>query len=213
MTTLVNYEDIRIEQLQLGPWGTNAYIVVCQETDDSLVVDAPADADKIIHSLQATNPHYILLTHDHFDHTGALDELRSRLKVPLAAHEADSRRLNSPPEIPLKDGDTITLGNLKLKILHTPGHTPGGLCFRVGKYLLAGDTIFPGGPGKTATPGAFKQIVESITLKIFTLPGDTDIYPGHGETTTVARAKEEYAAFASRPHPADICGDVLWLSS
>jgi hydroxyacylglutathione hydrolase len=213
MTTLVNDKDIRIEQLQLGPWGTNAYIVVCQETNDSLVVDAPADADKIVQTLQGTNPRYILLTHDHFDHTGALDELRSRLKIPLAAHEADSRRLNSPPEILLKDGDSITLGNLKLEVLHTPGHTPGGLCFKVGKHLLAGDTIFPGGPGKTATPGAFKQIVESITKKIFTLPDDTGIYPGHGETTTVARAKEEYAAFTSRPHQADICGDVLWLSS
>jgi hydroxyacylglutathione hydrolase len=147
MTVLVNDKGIRIEQRQLGPWGTNAYIVVCQETGDSLVVDAPADADKIIRSLQGTNPRYILLTHDHFDHTGALDELRAQLKVPLAAHAADSRRLNSPPEISLKDGDTVTLGKLKLEVLHTPGHTPGGLCFKVGSHLLAGDTIFPGGPG------------------------------------------------------------------
>ncbi len=213
MTILADDKDIRIEQLQLGPWGTNGYIVVCKETGDSLVVDAPADPDKIIHSLQGTNPCYILLTHDHFDHIGALDELRSQLKVPLAAHTADSRQLKTSPEISLKDGDSMTLGSLRLEVLHTPGHTPGGLCFRVGRHLIAGDSIFPGGPGKTATPGAFKQIVESITGKIFTLPDDTGIYPGHGDTTTVEKAKEEYAVFAAKSHRPDLCGDVLWLSS
>jgi hydroxyacylglutathione hydrolase len=213
MTYIVNDRDIRIEQLSLGPWGTNAYIVVCRETGDSLVVDAPGDSDKILRSLQGTHPRYILLTHDHFDHTAALDELRAQLKVPLIAHEADSRQLKNPPEMAFKDGDTFDLGSLKFEVLHTPGHTPGSLCFRVGRHLLAGDTIFPGGPGKTATPGALKQIIESITTKIFTLPDDTGIYPGHGETTTVKKAKEEYAVFASRPHRPDLCEDVLWLSS
>ena len=213
MATIVNDIDIRIERLTLGSWETNTYIVVCQKTGDSLVVDAPAKASEIIASLQGTIPRYILLTHDHYDHTGVLVSLRSRLKVPLAAHTADSLTLKTPPEILLKDGDIISLGNLEVKALHVPGHTPGSLCFRIGKYLLAGDTIFPGGPGKTWSPDEFRQILKSITEKIFLLPDDTVIFPGHGDSTTVKKSKEEYAAFASRPHSPDLCGDVTWLSS
>lgn len=213
MSVIINDENIRIETMQLGPWGTNTYIVACQPTRESLVVDAPANASKIIKSLEGTSPRYILLTHDHSDHTGALAELRSRLKVPLAVHPADSRSQKNPPEISLKDGDTITLGNIELEVRHTPGHTPGSLCFLAGKYLLAGDTIFPGGPGKTWSPGDFKQIVDSIKEKVFSLPDDTVICPGHGERTTVGQAKEEYAVFASRPYSPNLCGDVLWLSS
>ncbi len=113
----------------------------------------------------------------------------------------------------LKDGDMITLGNLKIAVLHTPGHTPGSLCFKIIKYLIAGDTIFPGGPGKTWSPEDFKKIIASITGKILTLPDDTAIYPGHGDSTTVKKSKEEYAAFASRQHPDDLYGDILWLSA
>jgi len=213
MAVIVNDDNIRIEKLQLGPFGTNAYIMVCQKTRDSLVVDAPAEADKIMDRLQGTNPKYILLTHDHMDHVGALAELRSKLKVPLAAHASDSSTLSSPPEILLKDGDTASLGDLNLDVLHTPGHTPGSLCFRTGTNLISGDTLFPGGPGKTRSPDAFRQIIESITSKIFILPDETNVYPGHGETTTIKKAKEEYAVFSSRTHNPNLCGDVLWLSS
>jgi glyoxylase-like metal-dependent hydrolase (beta-lactamase superfamily II) len=212
MAVMVNDNDVRIERLTLGSWDTNTYIVVCQKTNESLVVDAPAKASEIIAGLQGTNPRYILLTHDHSDHTGALVSLRSRLKVSLAAHEADSSTLKTPPEISLKDGDTISLGNLKVRAMHVPGHTPGSLCFKVGKYLLAGDTIFPGGPGKTWSPDEFRQLLKSITEKMFLLPDDTVIYPGHGDGTTVKKAKEEYTVFSSRPHSPDLCGDVTWLS-
>ncbi len=213
MTIIVNEKDILIERLVLSPYETNCYIVVCKKTQQSLVVDAPADASKIIETLQDTEPRYILLTHDHYDHTGTLASLRLRLKVPLAAHSADSATLKTPPEISLKDGDTVTLGNLKVTALHTPGHTPGSLCFKIGKYLIAGDTIFPGGPGKTWSPDDFRQIVAAIITKILTLPDDTAIYPGHGDATTVKKSKEEYAVFASRKHPDDLCGDVTWEGS
>lgn len=212
MTVITDKKDILIERLVLGPYETNCYIMVDKKTRDSLVVDAPANAPKIIESLRDTKPGYILLTHDHSDHTGALAGLRARLKAPLAAHAADSSSLAMAPEILLKDGDCLTLGNLKVKALHTPGHTPGSLCFKIGKYLFAGDTVFPGGPGKTWLPEDFKQIVASITAKIFMLPAETVILPGHGDATTVEKSKEEYAVFASRRHPDDLCGDVLWLT-
>ncbi len=213
MVVVVKDNDIQIERLELGPWGTNAYIVICQKTQDSLVIDAPAETSTIIDKLKGTNPKYILLTHNHSDHTGALADLYSNLKVPIAAHTLDTGRLPSPPEILLSDGDSIPLGNLKIEVLHTPGHTPGSLCFKIGRYLISGDTIFTGGPGHTGSPAAFKQIIKSITEKIFVLPDDTPIYPGHGDSTVLKKEKDEFAVFSSRPHNSDLCGDVLWLSS
>jgi hydroxyacylglutathione hydrolase len=208
---IVNEKIIRIEKLTLGPYETNTYIVICQKTKESLVIDAPARVSEIIAALEVTQPKYILLTHDHFDHTGVIVSLRSRLKVPLAAHPLDSTQLKTPPEILLKDGDVLKLGNLNIEVLHAPGHTPGGLCFRIGKYLFVGDTIFPGGPGHTDTPEEFKQILISITQKILCLSNDTVLLPGHGNGTTVKKAKEEYATFSSRRHDDGIYGDVTWL--
>ena len=204
---------VTIKRLELGPFGTNAYIVVCQATRDSLLVDAPAEADEILRQLDGTNPKYILISHSHFDHIMVLDELKSELKIPVAAHPKDAVNLPSRPDVELADGDTINVGQLKIDVLHTPGHTPGGLCFLVGKYLISGDTIFPGGPGKTGTPADFRQIVDSIVAKIFVLSDDTQVYPGHGDSTVLGKEKKEFAAFASRSHDPNLCGDVLWLPS
>ena len=213
MQNVVQGDAARITRLELGPFGTNAYIVVCQATGDSILVDAPGEADKVLSQLAGTKPKYIVITHSHIDHIGALGELRAKLKIPVAIHPKDAVRLPSRPDIELNDGDTIEVGKLKLKVLHTPGHTPGSLCLLVGNYLISGDTIFPGGPGKTGTPADFKQIVKSIESKLFVLPDDTEVYPGHGEATVLGKEKKEFAVFASKPHAPNLCGDVLWLSS
>ena len=212
MVVVVKDDATQIERLELRPFGTNAYIVMCRKTRNSVLIDAPSEASTIMDRLKGTNPKYILLTHNHMDHIGALAELRTRLKVPLAAHASDAGNL-PPPEILLSDGDTISFGNLKFEVLHTPGHTPGSLCFKVGRFLISGDTIFPGGPGKTGSPADFRQIVKSITEKIFVLPDDTQIYPGHGDSTVLKKEKGEFAIFSSRSHDPNLCGDVLWLSS
>ncbi|MDY7032337.1 MAG: MBL fold metallo-hydrolase [Thermodesulfobacteriota bacterium] len=213
MTIVVKDNDVQIEKLELGPFGTNSYIVVCQSTKESLVVDAPGDTPKVLERLKGTDPKYIVITHDHWDHLGSFTQLRSELNVPVAVHPADSGNLPSAPEVLLHDGDFITLGNIKFKVLHTPGHTPGSICFLFGKYLISGDTLFPGGPGKTSSPSTFHQIVESITSKIFTLPDDTQVFPGHGDSTVLKKEKQEYKSFSSRPRKPNLCGDVLWLSS
>ncbi len=213
MERIVEDQAMQIDRLTLGPYATNAYIVVCRKTQESLVVDVPAEAERIQSHLQGTQPRFLLLTHDHPDHIGALSSLRRALKIPLAAHPDSAGRLLTPPEIPVKDGDRLTLGRLSLRVLHTPGHTAGSLCFLIGKYLLAGDTLFPGGPGHTSSPEALRNILSSITEKLFLLPDETVVLPGHGPETTVGRAKEEYAVFASKEHPSGLCGDVLWLSS
>jgi len=125
----------------------------------------------------------------------------------------DAERLPSPPEILLNDGDTVSFGNIELKVLHTPGHTPGSLCFLYDKYLISGDTIFPGGPGHTGSPDSLRQIIKSITERIFPLPDDTQVYPGHGDSAILKKEKEEFAIFSSRPHAPNLCGNVLWLSA
>ncbi len=211
MSLLVDDKDIRIEGLQLGAWGTNAYIITCPATGRSALVDAPAEPGRILAALQGTAPQYILMTHGHFDHTGALAELKNKLGVPVAAHAADS--LPVPPDMLLNDGDASQVGNLSLKVLHTPGHTPGGLCFLTGKYLFSGDTLFPGGPGRTSSPQAFRQVVAAITDKLFVLPDETRVFPGHGSDTVLGVEKAAYAAFAARQHSPSLCGDVLWASA
>jgi len=213
MAVVAKDDNIRIERLELGPFGTNAYILTCQKTGESVLVDAPGEADKILGQLKGSNPKYILMTHDHMDHVGALSRVKSELKIPLAAHPSDSSGLPSQPDTLLNDGDVVSFGKIQLKVLHTPAHTPGSLCFLTGRYLISGDTIFPGGPGKTGSPTALKQIIESITSKIFKLPDETEAFPGHGDSTTLEKEKKEFEIFSSKPHDPNLCGDVLWLSA
>ena len=213
MAVIVKDAALQIERLTLGPFGTNAYILVCLKTQSSVLIDTPAEADTIMEKLQGTKPQYILLTHNHQDHTGALSELHSRLKVPLAAHALDSESLPDKPDMLLKDADTLSVGNLRLEVLHTPGHTPGSLCFKVGRYLLSGDTLFTGGPGRTRRPSDLKQILESITGKIMVLPDNTLIYPGHGDFTVLKKEREEFTVFSSRSHDPNLSGDIVWLTS
>lgn len=212
MAIVAEDSNIRIIQLDVsGAIVSNAYLLVCQKTGDSALVDTPGDAGKLLEQLKGTNPRYVLITHNHFDHLMAFDEVRSKLQVPVAAHPLDALPL--PPDIMLNDGDTVSFGNIEFKVLHTPGHTPGSICFYADKYLISGDTLFPGGPGKTGSPEALKQIIESITTKILALPDDTQVFSGHGDPTVLKREKEEIAVFKSRSHNPNLCGDIVWLTS
>ncbi|MFC2163760.1 MBL fold metallo-hydrolase [Acidobacteriota bacterium] len=213
MAVMEQDDKILIERIETAPFGTNAYILICQRTNESVLVDAPGDTPAILDCLEGTKPQYILITHSHFDHTGSLKELKRRLKVPIAAHEADAKRIPVPPDLHLKDGDLLSIGEIKLKVLHTPGHTPGSLCFYSGMYLISGDTLFPGGPGKTGSPSDLVQIITSLKEKIFVLPDEVRVYPGHGGKTILKKEKEEFKVFSSREHSPDLCGDVLWFSS
>jgi len=213
MAIVVEDGNLRIDKLTVGAFENNCYVITCRLTGESVLVDAPADAPRILEGVKGTHPRFILITHTHMDHLGALSELKSALGIPVAVHPLDAKGLRSPPEILLTDGGTVSFGKIQMKVLHTPGHTPGSVCFFTGNYLISGDTLFPGGPGKTRSPGDLRQIIESIREKIFCLPEDTQIYPGHGDSTVLKKEKEEFALFSSRPHDPNLCGDVLWLSS
>ena len=216
MARVAKNKYVQIDRRTLGRFDThcytNCYIITCLLTGDSVLVDAPAEAGEILKQLKGTHPRYMLITHRHTDHVGALSELKSKLRIPIGSHRLDANGLPLRPEILLDDGDKVSFGNISLTALHTPGHTPGSVCFVIGKYLISGDTIFPGGPGKTESPADSKQIIESITRKIFVLPDDTEIYPGHGDSTVLRKEREEFAIFSSRSHDPNLFGDVLWLS-
>jgi glyoxylase-like metal-dependent hydrolase (beta-lactamase superfamily II) len=213
MEIIAEDTTIKIGRLSLGPYGTNSYILICRKTGASLIVDAPGNPEKVHEALQNTAPCHILITHNHFDHTGALVQLKSDLKIPVAAHASDADRLPLTPDILLKHKDAIKFGDIGLTVLHTPGHTPGSICFYYGKYLISGDTMFPGGPGKTGSPAAFMQIRHSLENSLFTLPDDVTAFPGHGGSAVIGEEKEKYRIFCSKPHDPDLCGDVVWLSA
>lgn len=181
---------VEIKKLEVGGFENNCYILTCPRAHESIIIDPAAEADRILHEVEGRNVKYILLTHGHRDHIGALEEVRITTGAPVGIHAEDAQALKKVPDFFLKDGQTLTCGEYSIKVLHTPGHSPGGVCFQMGKILFSGDTIFPNGPGNTSIPRADAQIIlESIHLKIFVLPDDTIIYPGHGLETTVGREK------------------------
>ena len=208
-----HFEDdgLTIYRFASGPYDNNAYLIVCPRTNQSIVIDTPAEATELVAAARRTDVQAILITHGHFDHTLGYKEITTALNADTGIGEADAPDLPSPPKILIADGDVFTVGRLKLKAIATPGHTPGSTCFLVNRHLFSGDTLFPGGPGKSGSPEAFKQIVESISTRLFALDNRTTFYPGHGAEGSLQTAKDEYVAFVVRERVEGLHGDVTWL--
>jgi hydroxyacylglutathione hydrolase len=194
----------------VGPWPMNAYALVCPDTNQSVLIDPGAEPDTLTAMLADTTPLAILLTHAHPDHVGALDEMKTRLESPVYLHPADSH-MGVTADKWFADGDTFTLGQHIVRVIHTPGHTPGMVTLMLpDNRAIVGDTIFQGGPGRTWAPHYFKVTMETMRNIVFQWPDETECFPGHGPSFRIGDERPAFEAFLQREHPADLCGDVTW---
>ena len=195
----------------LGPFANNAYVISDADTRDAVIIDAPQGSEKVLPALEGLRVRRIIVTHRHGDHWGGIEVLREKTSAPVLCHAEDA--IDRQVDGTLEDEADLAVGSLRLRVLFTPGHTPGSICLLAGSHLISGDTLFPGGPGRTMRPEDLHQEIESIKAKLFVLPEATVVHPGHGDDTTIGDAKREYAIFASKEHPAGLSGDVTWLGS
>jgi hydroxyacylglutathione hydrolase len=197
-----------IDIIEVGMHRANCYIVGCEKTRKGIVIDPGDEGDFILSKIKENDLDIdkIVLTHGHLDHIGALEYVRDALNARVYIHRDDADMLVSPEknlsaftpeqvqanpaEVLLQEGDEIEFGEIKLKVLHTPGHTPGGISLYGEGVVFTGDAVFLGSVGRTDLPGGdFDLLMANIKEKIFTLPDDTVIYSGHGPDTTVGQEK------------------------
>ena len=197
-----------IKTLAVGPIQANCYILGCEETLEAAVIDPGDETDRILHALAESSltAKLIINTHGHFDHVSANKRLKEVTGAPILIHSLDAPMLNqlassaaawglaadnSPrPDRELNDGDEVTFGNTILKVIHTPGHTPGGISLYAADFVFVGDTLFAGSIGRTDFPGgSFEALKESIRKKLFVLGDDVKVYAGHGPPSTIGEER------------------------
>jgi len=176
---------MELKRVVVGPLQSNVYMVSSE--GEGIIIDAGAETDKILSLTKGISIKYIFLTHNHFDHTDALEGLKKKLKVECGIHALD--RIGDLFDFEISEGDEFYFGKTSLKVIHTPGHTPGGCCFLTGNWLFSGDTIFQGGYGRTDLGGSEIELFRSIK-KIMGLSSDIQVYPGHGPSATIKEERE-----------------------
>lgn len=197
-----------VHALTLGPMQANCYILECQETKSAIIIDPGDEVDTILDTINNHNikPEFIVNTHGHIDHISANKELKGKTSAKLCIHRLDAdmivnpqknlsfflgRPISSPPpDIILEDGDIVESGTIKLKVIHTPGHSPGSIVLLTDFAIFTGDLLFAGSIGRYDFPGSsYRQIMESLK-KIINLGDNLIVYPGHGFETTIGEEKE-----------------------
>lgn len=193
--------ELTVTKVSVGPFDNNAYLLVCRSSGDALLIDAANDperlSDLIGHDEDRPTLRTIVTTHQHGDHWQALGAVAGAYGVNTVAHPADAEVLPVPPDFLVEHGDTISVGQVDLEIIHLRGHTPGSIALLYRDpagtaHLFTGDSLFPGGVGRTTTPEDFTSLFNDVASRIFDyLPDDTWFYPGHGDDSTLG---------AERPH-------------
>ena len=196
MTTTVarpaHYEttDVRIDKIVVGPYENNVFVMRDKHSGESVLIDAANEHELLLEVSRATGVRRVLTTHGHFDHIQAVTQMRDAgIDVGIATEDA---KMLPAYDFTIPDDDVIEVGDLRLRTIHTPGHTAGSTCFLLEGHpvLFSGDTLFPGGPGNTeGDANRFAQIIEQVDRKLFTLPADTLVLPGHGNDTTVGNER------------------------
>ena len=199
---------MKIMRIPVGVYAANCYIVYSETTKDGIVVDPGGDVDDLLGFIERKGLKIkdIILTHGHGDHIGGVIGLKDALKANVMIHKDDHELLidgdkNLSSTMPigsvaieadklLDDGDTILFGDLEARVIHTPGHTKGGICLKINDSIITGDTLFAGSIGRTDLPGGdYETIIKSIKEKLMTYPDDVEVMPGHGGTSTIGRER------------------------
>jgi hydroxyacylglutathione hydrolase len=197
-----------IKELAVGMLMANCIILGCEKTRQAAVIDPGDETERILLSLADSKLRlkYIINTHGHFDHVGGNKKMKEATGADILIHFLDAPMLSQlssdatlfgfsaenspPPDRTLEDNDTITFGEIKLKVIHTPGHSPGGISLYIDSNVFVGDTLFAGSIGRTDLPGAdFNTLISSIKNKLFSLGDDVRVFPGHGPHTIIGREK------------------------
>ena len=177
---------LSIQKVHVGEKDTNCYVVACADTKEAVVIDPGDNAPKILSQLDGLSVKWIVFTHAHPGHTGAKDDIKNATHATTAMHLADATMYLKSAERYLLSTDTLPFGTFALDVLITPGHTPGGLSYKVGNHVFTGDTLLAGKIGRVDLPGSSpQQMVLSLHGQLLTLPDNTVVYPGHGPNTTI----------------------------
>ena len=220
MNTVFSGKHWSIQRFISG-FANNAFLITCAQTNRSVIIDTPAEPSALISAAQRTEVNAVLITHGHRDHVEGFMNVIANFNVPIGIGLADRESLpdSAQTSINFATDHRIEIGNIVLQPVATPGHTPGSTCFIIQPidknkehaHVFSGDTLFPGGPGKSTSHARLIQMIGSIKSRIFTLEESTVVLPGHGEFTTIGNSKREYDLFSSKPLDPTLYGNVTWL--